>query len=647
MNQTLFIEYHGFTTPPQFHFCNKNSEKALVVQSTFGDDDILEVIVPNILLTEPYTITAYVYLTEDESSKTVEYVQIPVRQRPQPDSFEYEDNAVVIDISDLANEMKALNMSMSVAEEARVASELNRISNETDRQSAETSRISEETERINAENIRKENENTRVDNENTRTSSEQSRVNAETDRISSETIRKENETARQTAETERLTAEEDRLEAETNRTTAETERIEAENERLDAESARITAENERINAEVIRQSQEEARQTASAIAVQNANTATDRANLAAEACEEIVAGTGFISVTEKGLAGGVATLDQTGKVPLEQLPDVSVEVDTALSAESTNPIANKAVAEEFGKYLPKSGGDISGATQIFNHLYVRKSDASSIQLNLINSNRSLYHEIDANGNYVFYDRTNGDRIMHSTADGTNTFNGTATNATQLDGHEADYFAKSTDLSNYVSKTGESNIVGKLRVNGNSVVDSVSIQELALMKHSGGTVTGNITIQKTDASEARYMVQNSLRTASLLANGSGEVGLYDTAHGFIFKSTADGTNTFNGTASGITSNKLSKALTVEDEKGTILELVATGGNNVYTRYVGMSGALGFLGFVGADNPVLVGSDGATVRKLHHDGNSAKVVVATTTPVEGATATESEGTIVFSK
>lgn len=125
----------------------------------------------------------------------------------------------------------------------------------------------------------------------------------------------------------------------------------------------------------------------------------------------------------------------------------TTDVDTELNEESENPIANKAVAEalenvdaktldghkaecfatvvELLNYLSKSGGDISGVVRIFNHLYVRKSDASSIQINLINANRSLYHEIDANGNYVFYDRTNGDRIMHSTADGTNTFNGTA------------------------------------------------------------------------------------------------------------------------------------------------------------------------------------------------------------------------------
>ena len=398
LNQTLFIEDHGFTTAPQFHFCNKNSEKALVVQSV-DKDGVLEVVVPNVLLIEPHTITVYVYLTEGDSSKTVEYIQIPVRQRPQPDSFEYEDNVVLVDVQELANEIMTLNASMSSAEEERVASELNRISNETDRQSAEearktaeTTRINTEIERIDAENVRKENEDIRVENENVRTSSEQSRVSAETERINKENVRQENESARQTAETDRIDAEADRIEAESNRADAEVERIEAENNRSDAEVTRVSTENERISAETTRQLQEEERQTNTVTAIANAEAATNRANVAAEACEGIIEGTGLIPSTEKGLAGGVASLDENGKVPLEQLPNdiseiattekagivkpdgttitvdadgtihgnASVEVDTELSTESTNPIANKAVADEFEKYLPKSNGTVNG-----------------------------------------------------------------------------------------------------------------------------------------------------------------------------------------------------------------------------------------------------------------------------------------------
>lgn len=156
--------------------------------------------------------------------------------------------------------------------------------------------------------------------------------------------------------------------------------------------------------------------------------------------------------------------------------------------------------------------------------------------------------------------------------------------------------------------------------------------------TGGTVNGTVSIKgilavgDPNLSEGvQDILRNANRSLKNELGANGDYALWDSTNSrYIIKSTRDGTHTFYGTASGITGNKLSKALTVEDGKGTILELVATGGNNVYTRYVGMSGTLGLLGFVGADNPVLVGSDGATVRKLHHDGNSAKVHIGDTAP-----------------
>lgn len=320
LNQTLYIEEHGFTTPPQFHFCNKNSEKALVVQSSIVDN-VLEVVVPNSLLVEPYPIIVYVYLTENESSKTVEYVQIPVRQRPQPDSFEYKDNIDIIDVQELANEIRELNANIAAGEEARVEAENIRIKNEDVRISAEIDRDNAETDRITSETTRKSNEETRLSNEEARNSAETIRESNEDARISNEDERKTSEIDRVSAEAERVNAENDRNTAETERKNAETERVASENERIENEEGRVTAENERIESETVRQSQEEARQTNTATAIANAENATNRANLAAEACEEIVAGTGFISVTEKGIPNGVATLNSEGKVPMDQLPN--------------------------------------------------------------------------------------------------------------------------------------------------------------------------------------------------------------------------------------------------------------------------------------------------------------------------------------
>ena len=52
LNQKLYITEHNFTTAPLFHFCNKNTEQALVVQSVLSDN-LLTADVPNQVLIEP------------------------------------------------------------------------------------------------------------------------------------------------------------------------------------------------------------------------------------------------------------------------------------------------------------------------------------------------------------------------------------------------------------------------------------------------------------------------------------------------------------------------------------------------------------------------------------------------------------------
>ena len=219
-NQTLYIEDHGFTTAPFFHFCNQNSDRAYLVSSSIDVNGVMTVKIPNVLLSQPYPITAYVYLIEDDAGSTVEVITIPVRPRPMPEDSEYATDEEITTIVDLEARVNATIGAMNIAL--------------ADAISAETIRVNNENERI-------QNEMTRVYNEN---------------------VRKENEVKR-------------------------------------------------------------------ANAIAEAQTATERANLAAEACEEIVAGTGFISSTEKGVANGVATLNQDGAIPSTQIATMTTdEVDT-------------------------------------------------------------------------------------------------------------------------------------------------------------------------------------------------------------------------------------------------------------------------------------------------------------------------------
>ena len=207
--------------------------------------------------------------------------------------------------------MISLAEKMNDVSEATEAAEKKRVVAETGRVNAEQTRVSQENDRVNAENERSRSEDARVSQENSRKSAEGSRVTAETGRTQAEKNRESQEGTRQLAES-------GRAEAEKVRVSQENERVKAETERADAEKTRVTAETNRINAE-------KKRQTDTAMAVRDCNTATDRANKAAQDAEDVVTGHGFILSSEKGAAGGVATLDTSGKVPDGQIPDIPAE----------------------------------------------------------------------------------------------------------------------------------------------------------------------------------------------------------------------------------------------------------------------------------------------------------------------------------
>ena len=154
LDQTLYIYNTNYPVEPAFHYSNQNTDKALVVQSHYVNG-VLQCIVPNQLMVEPYPITCYIYIPETEKGGTVVGMfKIPVRPRPQPDEFEYEDNVDVVNIRNLAAEVEAAEFERNIAENQRISHENTRESNESTRESNESIRVS--------------NENTRVSNESTR-----------------------------------------------------------------------------------------------------------------------------------------------------------------------------------------------------------------------------------------------------------------------------------------------------------------------------------------------------------------------------------------------------------------------------------------------------------------------------------------------
>ncbi len=141
----------------------------------------------------------------------------------------------------------------------------------------------------------------RITNEEIKTN-EQARVVAESNRQAQERVRVNEEKGRQTNETVR--------------NSSESNRLSNENARKEAESNRVTAENARVTAETKRQT--------------DTSAVIERATTAAERCEEFV-----------------QELD--GKVNVS-------DVDSELSATSTNPIQNKAVYEALQNIDVSGGG---------------------------------------------------------------------------------------------------------------------------------------------------------------------------------------------------------------------------------------------------------------------------------------------------
>ena len=236
--------------------------------------------------------------------------------------------------------------------------------------------------------------------------------------------------------------------------------------------------------------------------------------------------------------------------------------------------------------LPLSGGTVNGNVTI-------NSDSAENRLSYLqNSLRSVYQKVDTDGTYQLYDKTNSKPIITSSTDGeTNGFNGTATNATQLDGKSASayrkvvvevtettadlnsytgdgvyYFGTSTTLTNAPSTTGwleVNRLAGASSLTQRWIERSSSANEYIRVKNgsswstwkrtftsSGGTVTDNITVDKQSSSlvSTAVEVKNTGGRIQLIASSGGNLGLYDPANGtWIVKKATDGTVTYADTA----------------------------------------------------------------------------------------------------
>ena len=135
--------------------------------------------------------------------------------------------------------------------------------------------------------------------------------------------------------------------------------------------------------------------------------------------------------------------------------------------------------------------------------------------------------------------------------------------------------------------------------------------------TGGTVNGNVTVKADDTSQRIHALQNSLRRVFQTIAPSGNYNLYDGTNSKpIIVSTLDGTNTFNGTASG---NLLLSGGGIVAKNGTkVMGIHNT--NSTYTlfEFYGQNAELGSIGFDGVDNLVFRTVASGT-KNILHTGN----------------------------
>jgi hypothetical protein len=201
----------------------------------------------------------------------------------------------------------------------------------------------------------------------------------------------------------------------------------------------------------------------------------------------------------------------------------------------------------------------------------------------------VYFNAVDDGRFALVDNTNGGLLMEFSADGqTNTFNGTASGNLPL---------------------------------------------------TGGEVKGDVSLLTWGAYERRLALKSDGKWIGFRVLKDGRFVLSDfTNSKSIFVNEADGTNTFNGTASG----NIAK-----NGGGTIAgELQFKQYDNGYTRIFKNHSATGDHGSVFMDtdangnkaavkpvaksNKLLFTDTSLTDREIHHDGNSKKVVVSDTAP-----------------
>lgn len=92
-DQVLEVRGLSLVRVPEVHFSNTAMSRAIVRPATMDAAGILRVDVPNTLLQKPYTINVYLCDYVGGAFQTLHKLEIPVKARPQPEGYTFQDTA--------------------------------------------------------------------------------------------------------------------------------------------------------------------------------------------------------------------------------------------------------------------------------------------------------------------------------------------------------------------------------------------------------------------------------------------------------------------------------------------------------------------------------------------------------------------------
>jgi len=124
-NQTIRISGLDIPSHPVFHFCNRLSKYALIVNPTISGSDLV-VKIPNSLLQQAETIFAYLYQdTQDGGHRTSHAIKIPVKSRLKPSTDEEGEIDVIEEAERRGAAAQKATDCLEIAESLTTCDELN------------------------------------------------------------------------------------------------------------------------------------------------------------------------------------------------------------------------------------------------------------------------------------------------------------------------------------------------------------------------------------------------------------------------------------------------------------------------------------------------------------------------------------------